>query len=59
MGLWGHSGLDHEDAGDHVFMYYGEGDAVEKQLITHALDREQNRAGICCLKSQHGPGRKG
>ena len=44
--LWGFGAIlawTMRDAGSHVFMYYGEGDAVEKQLITHALDREQEQ----------------
>lgn len=41
--LWGFGTIlawTMRDAGCHVFMYFGEGDAVEKQLITHALDSE-------------------
>lgn len=44
--LWGFGAIlawTMRDAGSHVFMYYGEGEAVEKQLITHALDREQEQ----------------
>ena len=44
--LWGFGTIlawTMRDAGCHVFMYFGEGDAVEKQLITHALDSEQEQ----------------
>ncbi|MFR2693886.1 MAG: hypothetical protein ACLTBV_27670 [Enterocloster bolteae] len=44
--LWGFGAIlawTMRDAGSHVFMYYGEGDAVEKQLISLALDREQEQ----------------
>ena len=45
MGLWDHSGLDHE--GCRAVMYlctYGEGEAVEKQLIPMHWTVNRNRA---------------
>lgn len=33
------------DGGGQVFIYYGEGEAVEKQMLSHALDSEQDQGG--------------
>lgn len=44
--LWGYGAIlawTMRDAGSQVFMYYGEGDAVEKQRISLALDGEQEQ----------------
>ena len=70
--LWGFGTIlawTMRDAGCHVFMYFGEGDAVEKQLITHALDSEQEQGRNMLpeitawsrakrLKDWEGPGRR-
>lgn len=46
--LWGYGAIlawTMRDAGSQVFMYYGEGEAVEKQQISHALEGRQERGG--------------
>lgn len=44
--IWGYGAIlawTMRDAGSQVFIYYGEGEAVEEQLISHALDGEQEQ----------------
>ena len=44
--VWGYGAIlawTMRDAGSQVFIYYGEGEAVEEQLISHALDGEQEQ----------------